>query len=88
MKLTGLHIFLILLASIVFCACLGDDKKVIEGAVGSMDIDDDEDVESTEQVESRRNDNVRRERRQKEMDHESRRELENYRRRQQSMMIE
>ena len=64
MKLTGLHIFLILLASIVFCACLGDDKKVIEGAAGNMSG-----------IESRRNDNIRRERRQKEMS----RELENYR---------
>lgn len=37
MKVTGLHVFLILLATIVFCSCLGKEKKtVIEGATGSM----------------------------------------------------
>ena len=37
MKVTGLHVFLILLATIVFCSCLGKEKKpIIEGATGSM----------------------------------------------------
>lgn len=74
MKVTGLHVFLILLATIVFCSCLGKEKKVIEGMGGRMLKHEDKD--------SKRNDIKRREER------ERRREIENYRKKNRNEHIE